>query len=115
MSDDRKASRPPLTEDQNGPLAQQGWHAGATFFNESGGRPAQAEGREASRGAGGGDTHLPASESGTGAIPEDTDRRVEDVDRPASEADTAPLQEDDGHGETESWPGSSFGSIPPPG
>jgi hypothetical protein len=33
---------------------------------------------------------------------------------PASEADTAPVQ-DDGKGAPQSWPGSSFGSIPPPG
>ena len=112
MSDDRKADRTPLTEDQDGPLGEQGWHAGATFFSESGGRPAQAEGQEASRDAGGA---LPASESGTGQIPEDRGAAGEDVHRPASEADTAPLQEEDGAGETQSWPGSSFGSIPPPG
>ncbi len=115
MSDDGKAARPPLTEDRDGPLAEQGWHGGATFFSESGGRPAQAVGeeQEGSRGAGGGDPHVPASESGAGIVPEDADTGG-DVHRPASEADSAPLQ-DEHHGETQSWPGSSFGSIPPPG
>jgi hypothetical protein len=100
MSDDGKADRPPLTQDRDGPLAEQGWHGGATFFSESGGRPAQAAGQEqeGSRGA--------------GSVPEDA--AGGDVHRPASEADSAPLQ-DEHHGETQSWPGSSFGSIPPPG
>ncbi len=92
MSDDRKADRPPLTEDRDGPLAEQGWHGGATFFSESGGRTAEAAGQEQeAEGDADGDVH-----------------------RPASEADTAPLQ-DEHHGETQSWPGTSFGSIPPPG
>lgn len=98
MSDDGKADRPPLTEDQDGPLAEQGWHAGATFFSESGGRPARAAGQ--------------ADEGSTGSS---DDSAGGDTHRPASEADTAPLQEEDGGGETQSWPGSSFGSIPPPG
>lgn len=101
MSDDGKAASPPLTEDRDGPLAEQGWHAGATFFSESGGRPAQANGQEDS--------------GGSGLISEDDGAGGEDVHWPASEADTAPLREEDGHGETQSWPGSSFGSIPPPG
>jgi hypothetical protein len=97
MSDDGKAGRAPLSEDRDGPLAEQGWHAGATFFAESGGRPAQpgAEG---------------SNEDGTLA----EEIADGDVHRPASEADTAPLQ-DEQHGETQSWPGGSFGSIPPPG
>jgi hypothetical protein len=94
MSDDRKPDRARLTEDKEGPLGEKGWHAGATFFSESGGRPAQAEGQEGTSGAG--------------------DAADEDVHMPASEADTAPVQ-DDGKGEPQSWPGSSFGSIPPPG
>jgi hypothetical protein len=60
------------------------------------------------------DGHLPASESGTGIIPEEGEGRGPDTHRPASEADTAPLQ-DEGGGEPQSWPGTSFGSIPPPG
>ena len=112
MTDDRKADGPPLSEDQNGPLGREGWHAGATFFSESGGRPAQFDGPEGSRGAGGSDPHLPASESGT--FPDDGDAEGGDVHLPASEADTAPFK-DEGKGEPQSWPGSSFGSIPPPG
>jgi len=65
-------------------------------------------------GAGGGDAHLPASESGTGMIPEE-EAAGEDVHRRASEEDSAPLQEEGRGGEPQSWPGTSFGSIPPPG
>jgi len=106
----------PLTEDRDGPLGEEGWHAGATFFEESGGRPASSGGdrKDSSQGAGGGDPHLPASEAGAGIIPEDQDAGAADVHSPASEADSAPLQ-DEHHGETQSWPGRSFGSIPPPG
>ena len=102
MSDDGKAGRPPLAEDRDGPLAGQGWHGGATFFSESGGRPARAPApdEEGARGA--------------GTVPEDGDAKGDDVSRPASEPDTAPFH-DEHHGETQSWPGSSFGSIPPPG
>ncbi|HEY0114437.1 MAG TPA: hypothetical protein VGB54_01835 [Allosphingosinicella sp.] len=62
----------------------------------------------------GSEGHLPASEAGTGMIPEDRSSGADDVHRPASEADTAPLQ-DQGQGEPQSWPGKSFGTIPPPG
>jgi hypothetical protein len=97
MSDDRDPDPAPLTEDKDGPLGEKGWHAGATFFSESGGRPAQAEGQ--------------GSSGGAEPKPGDLDQ---DVHMPASEADTAAVQ-DDGKGEPQSWPGSSFGSIPPPG
>ncbi|HEY0116127.1 MAG TPA: hypothetical protein VGB54_10430 [Allosphingosinicella sp.] len=62
----------------------------------------------------GGEGHLPASEAGTGMIPEDEGSAADDVHRPASEADSAPLR-DEGQGEPQSWPGKSFGTIPPPG
>ncbi len=97
MSDARKADDPPLTEDRDGPLGEEGWHAGATFFSESGGRPA-----------------LSGAEEQGGPPPSDDAAGAEDVHRPASEEDTAPLQ-DEGKGEPQSWPGTSFGSIPPPG
>ena len=61
-----------------------------------------------------GDGHLPASESETGIIPDGSQGAGTDVHRPASEEDSAPLQ-DESHGEPQSWPGKSFGSIPPPG
>ena len=63
---------------------------------------------------GGDDPHLPASESGTGMIPEEGEGPASGTHRPASEADTAPLQ-DEGGAELQSWPGTSFGSILPPG
>ena len=61
------------------------------------------------------DSHLPASESGTGMIPEEGEGPAADTHRPASEADTAPLQDEGGGGEPQSWPGKSFGTILPPG
>lgn len=61
------------------------------------------------------DPHLPASESGTGIIPEEGGGPAGETRRPASEADTAPLQEDGAGGEPQSWPGKSFGTILPPG
>ena len=60
------------------------------------------------------DPHLPASESGTGMIPEEGEGPAGDTHRPASEPDTGPFK-DEGGGEPQSWPGTSFGSIPPPG
>jgi len=113
MAEEKK----PLTEDRDGPLGKQGWHAGATFFQETGGEPARppqaAEERE--QGAGGGDGHLPASEAGTGMIPEDEEAgEPGDVHRPASEADSAGLQ-DERTDAPQAWPGKSFGTIPPPG
>ncbi len=85
--------RAPLENDREGPLADKGWHAGATFFEESGGQPANSGDQrpESGDGADGGDVH-----------------------KPASEADTAPLKDEE-QGEPQSWPGRSFGSIPPPG
>lgn len=56
--------------------------------------------------------HLPASEAGTGMMPED-DSAGGDVHRPASE-DHEALEADKG-GARQSWPGRGFGSIPPPG
>jgi len=113
---EKSRDRAPLDTDREGPLADKGWHGGATFFEESGGRPAESGGekREGGEGAGGGDPHLPASEAGTGMIPEDEDAGATDVHAPASEADSAPLQ-DEQEGEAQSWPGRSFGTIPPPG
>ena len=55
--------------------------------------------------------HLPASEDGTGTIPED-ESGGEDVHFPESEAGT---QVDETDTEPQSWPGRDFGSIPPPG
>lgn len=103
MSDDRKGT---------------GWQAGKTFFEEAGGEPAvvpsastKAGADEAGTDAGGGD--LPASEAGTGTIPEDDARA--DVQLPASEADEGGLT-DAGQGEPQSWPGGGGpGSFPPPG
>ena len=70
------------------------WRAGETFFEESGGRPAEPQGSE---------------ERDAGRTGEDSD-----VHLPASEADTAPLTHET-EGETQSWPGKSFATIPPPG
>ncbi|MDB5667177.1 MAG: hypothetical protein JWL74_127 [Alphaproteobacteria bacterium] len=57
---------------------------------------------------------IPASEEGTGIIPEDTGGAGADTHLPASEADT-PLTEGEGGPPPQSWPGSGPGSIPPPG
>jgi hypothetical protein len=59
-----------------------------------------------------GDPHLPASEEGTGIIPEDK-TGAGDTSKPASEADM--ISDEETGGEPQSWPGKSFGSIPPPG
>jgi hypothetical protein len=70
--------------------------------------------REDGSGSGGGDGHLPASESGTGMIPEDQGEA--DVHLPESEAETAPLQEERESGEPQSWPGKGGpGTFLPPG
>jgi hypothetical protein len=61
------------------------------------------------------DVHLPASEVGTGIIPEEGESAGGDVHHPASEDDRAPLRGEGGGGEPQSWPGKGFGSIPPPG
>jgi hypothetical protein len=62
---------------------------------------------------------LPASEEGTGMIPEDRGN-AGDIGVPASEGGAVP--DGDGgdatgepDGAAQSWPGKSFGSIPPPG
>lgn len=103
-------------EQQTDPPAKT-WRAGETFFKEAGGEPAllpDEAGQQAEQCAGGGDTGLPASEAGAGLIPEDH-AAASDVHLPASEADTAPLQ-DEGRGETQSWPGGGGpGTFPPPG
>lgn len=106
----------PLTEDRDGPLGKQGWHAGATFFAESGGEPAHVpeQGEQGGPGAGGGDEHLPASEAGAGIIPGEEGAGAGDTHRTASEAHSAPAGDEEG-GEAQSWLGTSFGSIPPPG
>jgi hypothetical protein len=115
MTDTSKGTdREPLTEDRDGPLADKGWHAGATFFEESGDRPAEAPSGGEAGGAEGSSDALPASEAGTGIIPEDEGDSPDSVGLPASESDSGELQKDEG-GEPQSWPGKSFGSIPPPG
>lgn len=60
-----------------------------------------------------GKDHLPASEAGTGIIPEDHGN-ADDVRLPESEADSG-LTESEEKSEPQSWPGRGFGSIPPPG
>lgn len=58
---------------------------------------------------------LPASEEGTGIIPEDDGSGAGDTHLPASEADTS-LTGDGDDAPPQSWPGSgSPGTIPPPG
>lgn len=93
-----------------------GWRAGETFFEESGGRPADVAGAvESDAGTAGGDTHLPASEAGTGIIPEDGSGPSGEGHLPASEADTGLLQGED-KAPPQSWPGGGGpGTIPPPG
>ena len=58
------------------------------------------------------DPHLPASEQGSGIISGD-EAGAGDTSLPASESDM--LADEHASGEPQSWPGSSFGSIPPPG
>jgi hypothetical protein len=61
--------------------------------------------------------HFPASEEGTGIIPEDDSDRDAggDTHLPASEADTSLGEEADGR-VPNSWPGGGGpGTIPPPG
>ena len=60
------------------------------------------------------DPSIPASEEGTGIIPEDEGRAQGDTHRPASEADTS-LIEGEEESLPQSWPGRGPGSIPPPG
>lgn len=64
---------------------------------------------------GGGGSHLPASEAGTGMIEGDETGASADLHLPASEADSGALEGEKSGGEPQSWPGKSFGSIPPPG
>lgn len=99
--------------DQDKDPDTEAWRAGETFFEKSGGAPAIAAGGDGDLGVGGSDAGLPASEAGASIIPEDASGSG-DVHRPASEADTGALT-DSGTGPTQSWPGKSFGSIPPPG
>ena len=61
-----------------------------------------------------GDPAIPASEEGTGIIPEDKGRAGADTHLPASEADTS-LIEGEEESLPQSWPGRGPGSIPPPG
>jgi hypothetical protein len=61
------------------------------------------------------DPALPASEEGAGIIPEDDGAGGSDTHLPASEADTSLGEEADDR-MPQSWPGSgSGGTIPPPG
>ncbi len=60
------------------------------------------------------DPSIPASDEGTGIIPEDRGRTPGDTHLPASEADTA-LVEGEEESLPQSWPGRGPGSIPPPG
>lgn len=58
---------------------------------------------------------LPASEEGTGIIPEDDGGGGHDTHLPASEADTS-LLEGEEQAPPQSWPGNGGpGTIPPPG
>lgn len=57
---------------------------------------------------------IPASEEGTGIIPEDQGGAGADTHLPASEADTSLIEGEDG-APPQSWPGRGPGSIPPPG
>lgn len=103
-------------DEQREDLANKGWRAGETFFDQSGGRPAQPAGADGSeQGTGGGDSGLPASEAGAGIIPEGDDQSSGAGHLPASEADDGALRHE-GEGETQSWPGAGGpGSFPPPG
>ncbi len=80
-------------DEQAGGLAAKGWRAGETFFEESGGRPAQPEGADQSdQGVSQGGTRLPASEEDSRSLQEDT------------------------RSEPQSWPGAGGpGTFPPPG
>ncbi|WP_166041171.1 hypothetical protein [Sphingosinicella sp. YJ22] len=60
------------------------------------------------------DPSIPASEEGTGIIPEDEGRGQGDTHVPASEADTSPVEGEE-ESPLQSWPGRGPGSIPPPG
>lgn len=60
------------------------------------------------------DPSIPASEEGTGIIPEDKGGKGNDTHLPASEADTS-LIEGEEESMPQSWPGRGPGSIPPPG
>ena len=60
------------------------------------------------------DPSIPASEEGTGIIPEDEGSPAADTHLPASEADSS-LLEGDEESLPQSWPGRGPGSIPPPG
>ena len=60
------------------------------------------------------DPSIPASEEGTGIIPEDRGGASGGTHLPASEADTS-LVEGEEESLPQSWPGSGPGSIPPPG
>lgn len=57
---------------------------------------------------------IPASEEGTGIVPEDNGGGGADTHLPASEADTS-LVEGEGKSPPQSWPGRGPGTIPPPG
>lgn len=59
---------------------------------------------------------LPASEEGTGIIPEDEGAAGSDTHLPASEADTGLISGDEEGAPPQSWPGKGGpGTIPPPG
>ena len=60
------------------------------------------------------DPSIPASEEGTGIVPEDDGRGSGDTHLPASEADTSLVEGEEGS-LPHSWPGRGPGSIPPPG
>ena len=61
------------------------------------------------------DPSIPASEEGTGIIPEDDADPAGGTHLPASEADTG-LIEDEDQSPPQSWPGRGGpGTIPPPG
>jgi hypothetical protein len=60
------------------------------------------------------DPSIPASEEGTGIVPEAQGRGAADTHLPASEADTSLIGGEE-ESLPQSWPGRGPGSIPPPG
>lgn len=61
------------------------------------------------------DPAIPASEEGTGIVPEDQGGGDSDVHLPESERDSGLIEEDD-KPPAQSWPGKGGpGTIPPPG
>lgn len=80
------------------------------------GDPKQSDGIGSADGVTERNPALPASEEGTGIIPEDDGGGGGGTHLPASEADTGLADIEDGGPPPQSWPGDgSPGTIPPPG